>query len=189
MTAFDYAVLAVIAASALLGLWRGVVGEVLALAAWVVAFFVARAEALEVAGWLAGRIAEPGMRLAAAYVLIFVGVLLIFALARMLISLMLKAVGLGLLDRLLGGAFGVLRGILVVLVAVLVAGVKRGGLLLSLLVLPMYLPTLIFGAEVVKRGAAGLAVETPLALLAAITLAAAALLPFAAAAAIRVNLR
>ena len=90
MTAFDYAVLAVIAASALLGLWRGVVGEVLALAAWVVAFFVARAEALEVAGWLAGRIAEPGMRLAAAYVLIFVGVLLIFALARMLISLMLK---------------------------------------------------------------------------------------------------
>ena len=122
MTAFDYAVLAVIAASALLGLWRGVVGEVLALAAWVVAFFVARAEALEVAGWLAGRIAEPGMRLAAAYVLIFVGVLLIFALARMLISLMLKAVGLGLLDRLLGGAFGVLRGILVVLVAVLVAG-------------------------------------------------------------------
>ena len=44
MTAFDYAVLAVIAASALLGLWRGVVGEVLALAAWVVAFFVARAD-------------------------------------------------------------------------------------------------------------------------------------------------
>ena len=77
------------------------------------------------------------------------------------------------------GAFG----------AALVVGVKRGGLLLSLLVLPMYLPTLIFGAEVVKRGAAGLAVETPLALLAAITLAAAALLPFAAAAAIRVNLR
>ena len=77
------------------------------------------------------------------------------------------------------GAFG----------AALVVGVKRGGLLLSLLVLPMYLPTLIFGAEVVKRGAAGLAVETPLALLAAITLAAAALLPFASAAAIRVNLR
>ncbi len=77
------------------------------------------------------------------------------------------------------GAFG----------AALVVGIKRGGLLLSLLVLPMYLPTLIFGAEVVKRGAAGLGVETALALLAAITLAAAALLPFAAAAAIRVNLR
>ena len=122
MTAFDYAVLAVIAASVLLGLWRGVVSEILALAAWVAAFFVARAEAAGVANMLAQQIAEPGMRLAAAYVLIFVGVLLVFTLARMLISLMLKAAGLGLLDRLLGAAFGVLRGILVVLMAVLVAG-------------------------------------------------------------------
>ena len=122
MTAFDYAVLAVIAASVLLGLWRGVVSEVLALAAWVVAFFVARVWAQDVATWLVAWIAEPGMRLAAAYVLVFIAVLLAFALARMLISLMLKAVGLGLLDRLLGGAFGVLRGILVVVFAVLVAG-------------------------------------------------------------------
>jgi membrane protein required for colicin V production len=122
MTAFDYAVLTVIAASALLGLWRGVVSEILALAAWVVALLVARAEAVEVAAWLAGRIAEPGMRLAAAYGLVFVGVLLVFALARMLISLMLKAVGLGVLDRLLGAGFGVARGGLVVVVAVMVAG-------------------------------------------------------------------
>src|SRR3990167_7400548 len=65
----------------------------------------------------------------------------------------------------------------------------RGGLLMSLLVLPLYIPTLIFGAEVVKRGAQGLAVGTPLALLAGITAGAVALLPFASAAAIRVNLR
>jgi heme exporter protein B len=77
------------------------------------------------------------------------------------------------------GAFG----------AALTVGLKRGGLLMSLLVLPLYMPTLIFGAEVVKRGAAGLAVGTPLALLAAITAGSLALLPFAAAAAIRVNLR
>ena len=77
------------------------------------------------------------------------------------------------------GAFG----------AALTVGVKRGGLLMSLLVLPLYMPTLIFGAEVVKRGAAGLAVGTPLALLAGITAGAVALLPFASAAAIRVNLR
>ncbi len=73
--------------------------------------------------------------------------------------------------------------------AALTVGIKRGGLLLSLLVLPLYMPTLIFGAEVVRRGAAGLDVATPLALLAAITAGALALLPFAAAAAIRVNLR
>lgn len=77
------------------------------------------------------------------------------------------------------GAFG----------AALTVGLKRGGLLMSLLVLPLYMPTLIFGAEVVKRGAAGLAVSTPLALLGGISAGALALLPFAAAAAIRVNLR
>ena len=73
--------------------------------------------------------------------------------------------------------------------AALTVGLKRGGLLLSLLVVPMYTPTLIFGVEVVKRGAAGDPVTTPLMLLAGITLGAAALLPFASAAAIRANLR
>ena len=73
--------------------------------------------------------------------------------------------------------------------AALTVGLKRGGLLLSLLVLPLYMPVLIFGAEVVRRGAAGLPVATPLLLLAGITLAAGALLPFASAAVLRVNLR
>ncbi|MDR7125130.1 heme exporter protein CcmB [Pseudotabrizicola sp. 4114] len=77
------------------------------------------------------------------------------------------------------GAFG----------AALTVGIKRGGLLLSLLVLPLYVPTLIFGAEVVKRGATGAGVSVPLLLLAGITAGAVALLPFAAAAALRVNLR
>ena len=122
MNAFDYAVLTVILASVLLGLWRGVVSEILALAAWVVAFLVARLVAVGVANALTGQIAEPGLRLAVAYVLVFVSVLLIFGIARVLISLLLKAVGLGVLDRLLGAAFGVLRGILVVLEVVLVAG-------------------------------------------------------------------
>jgi heme exporter protein B len=62
-------------------------------------------------------------------------------------------------------------------------------LLLSLLVLPLYVPTLIFGAEVIRRGAEAMSLATPLALLASISLGAVALLPFAAAAAIRVNLR
>ncbi len=77
------------------------------------------------------------------------------------------------------GAFG----------AALTVGLKRGGLLLSLLVLPLYVPTLIFGAEVARRGAEGQAVATPLLLLAGLTLGAVAGLPYAAAAAIRVNLR
>ncbi|HPE26901.1 MAG: heme exporter protein CcmB [Rhodobacteraceae bacterium] len=77
------------------------------------------------------------------------------------------------------GAFG----------AALTVGLKRGGLLLSLLVLPLYIPTLIFGAECARRGAEGLATSTPVLMLLGITLGSVALLPFAAAAAIRVNLR
>ncbi|AFO91584.1 heme exporter protein CcmB [Phaeobacter inhibens] len=73
--------------------------------------------------------------------------------------------------------------------AALTVGLKRGGLLMSLLVLPLYVPTLIFGAEAARRGAAGMAVETPLLMLAGISAATLALLPFASAAVLRVNLR
>jgi heme exporter protein B len=77
------------------------------------------------------------------------------------------------------GAFG----------AAITVGLKRGGLLMSLLVLPLYIPTLIFGAEVVRRGAQGFDVMTPLLMQGGITAGAMALLPFAAAAAIRISLR
>jgi len=73
--------------------------------------------------------------------------------------------------------------------AALTVGLRRGGLLMSLLVLPLYVPTLIFGAEAVRRGADGLGASTPLLMLAGITLGCFALLPFAASAALRVNLR
>lgn len=77
------------------------------------------------------------------------------------------------------GAFG----------AALTVGLKRGGLLLSLLVLPLYVPTLIFGSDAVRRAAEGMEVGPPVLFLAAITLGSLALLPFAAAGALRVNLR
>ncbi len=73
--------------------------------------------------------------------------------------------------------------------AALTVGLKRGGLLMSLLVLPLYVPTLIFGAELVRRGAEGMATEVPLMMLAGITAAVIAVVPFASAAAIRINLR
>ena len=73
--------------------------------------------------------------------------------------------------------------------AALTVGLKRGGLLLSLLVLPLYVPTLIFGAEVARRGAEGLDTMTPLLMLGGITCGTIALLPFASALVLRVNLR
>ncbi|WP_062762574.1 heme exporter protein CcmB [Falsirhodobacter sp. alg1] len=77
------------------------------------------------------------------------------------------------------GAFG----------AALTVGLKRGGLLLSLLVLPLYVPTLIFGAEAVRAGTSGQPATTALMFLAAISAGSAALLPFASAYALRINLR
>ncbi|WP_299961553.1 heme exporter protein CcmB [uncultured Roseobacter sp.] len=73
--------------------------------------------------------------------------------------------------------------------AALTVGVKRGGLLMSLLVLPLYVPTLIFGAEAARRGATEMDPLTPLLMLAGITAGVVAIMPFASAAALRVNLR
>ena len=77
------------------------------------------------------------------------------------------------------GAFG----------AALTVGIKRGGLLMSLIVLPLYVPTLIFGAEAARRGAQDMDPSTPLLMLAGITAGVVALMPFASAAVLRVNLR
>ena len=122
MTAFDYAVLAVLAASVLLGLWRGVASEMLALAAWVAGFFAARQFGPDVGAMFAKWIADAAMRSVAGMATVFVGVLVAFGMGRLVVSLMLRAVGLGLLDRMLGGIFGIVRGVFVAFAAVLVGG-------------------------------------------------------------------
>ncbi|MFY0680284.1 MAG: heme exporter protein CcmB [Thalassovita sp.] len=73
--------------------------------------------------------------------------------------------------------------------AALTVGLKRGGLLLSLLVLPLYVPTLIFGSEMARRAVLGLDYTTPLLMLSGISFGVIAILPFASAAVLRVNLR
>ncbi|WP_334193724.1 heme exporter protein CcmB [Pararhodobacter sp.] len=96
------------------------------------------------------------------------------AFAPLVLSLLLGTPALSVI-----GAFG----------AALTVGLKRGGLLMSLLVLPLYVPTLVFGAQAVSRAAQGLDGSTALLLTAGITAGSAALLPFAAAFALRINLR
>ncbi len=73
--------------------------------------------------------------------------------------------------------------------AALTVGLRRGGLLMSLLVLPLYVPTLIFGAEAVRLGGDGLDAAVPIAFVGGITAGCLALMPFAAAAVLRINLR
>jgi membrane protein required for colicin V production len=122
VTPFDYAVLAVILLSLLVGGWRGVVGEILALVAWVAAFLAARTWAEPAGQLVASGMAEPLWRQVSGFIVVFVAVLVLFALARWAMSLLLKAAGLRPLDRILGAVFGIARGVLVVWVAVLLAG-------------------------------------------------------------------
>jgi membrane protein required for colicin V production len=122
VTWFDYAVLMVIAASLLLGFWRGVVGEVLALAAWVLAFFVAREFALPVSEFYSSLLSDRSMQYLAGFATVFVAVLVVVGIARLVVSFLLRAVGLGLIDRMLGAIFGIARGVLVVLLCVMLGG-------------------------------------------------------------------
>lgn len=121
MTYFDYFVIAVIVISLLLGLWRGMIGEIIALTAWVLAFIAAREWGGEVAGFLT-RIADPAIRLLVAWTLIFIAVLALMALLRLLLRSLLKALGLTITDRLLGLLFGLARGALILLVLVAAGG-------------------------------------------------------------------
>jgi len=115
------------------------------------------------------------------------------------LPLTIAAPAFAVLLNLPGGAYGALilslaigtpaLSIIGAFGAALTVGLKRGGLLLSLLVLPLYVPTLIFGAEAVRRAADGQGATTAMMLLGLITLGAIAVLPFAGAAALRVNLR
>lgn len=122
MTAFDYAVLAIVAASVVLGAWRGLVSEVLALAAWAAALLAGCALTPEMAPVFGEWLKEPALQYAAAFAVIVVAVLVAVALARLALSKLLRAIGLGPLDRFLGAVFGVARGVLVLLLCVLAGG-------------------------------------------------------------------
>lgn len=122
LTAFDYAVLGIVGLSVIVSIWRGLVREVMALLSWVVAFFVAQAYADRFALWLPNAIASPSIRLLIAFVLVFLLVLIVAALVSLVISKLVRSVGLGPIDRSVGAIFGLLRGILAVLILVLLCG-------------------------------------------------------------------
>lgn len=113
MTSLDYAVLAVLALSALLGLWRGVVREVVSLAGWVAAIVATTLFAAQAAQLIPATFATPAVRSIIAGVAIFLVVLMVASICGLLLSRLLRVAGLGLADRMLGGAFGFARGALI----------------------------------------------------------------------------
>jgi membrane protein required for colicin V production len=122
MTVFDYAVLAIVGLSVLLSLMRGLMREVLALASWVTAFFVAKFYTLQLAPLLPAAIPNQSLKLLAAFVILFLGTLLIASLLSIALSEIIKKIGLGWLDRWLGAVFGLARGVLIAGILVLLGG-------------------------------------------------------------------
>ncbi len=120
MTGFDFAVMAILLVSLLFGLWRGLVYEVLSLVGWPVAFLLSKLFAGGVAPMMPGT--QETMRITLAYAVVFVAALIVWGVLAWLLSRLVKATGLGWLDRVLGGLFGALRGVLVILVLVWLAG-------------------------------------------------------------------
>lgn len=110
MSSLDWALLAVLVLSCLLGLWRGVIDETLSLAAWLLGFVLSSRYASTVAAWLPLPNWSDNERHAVAWVLVFLGVWLAMTVLTKLVKGLASAVGLGLLDRLMGGVFGFLRG-------------------------------------------------------------------------------
>jgi len=122
MTIFDYAVLTIIGLSVIFSVMRGAVREVLAIAGWVAAFYVARTYTSELLPMMPADIPSESLRIVAAFLVLFLATLLLTTLLAIAISAVFKKVGLGWLNRLLGALFGMLRGLLIVCVVVFLAG-------------------------------------------------------------------
>ncbi len=123
MTGVDFTVAGILLVSMLLGLWRGLIYEVMALLGWPIAFIASKLFAGELATRLPS-MQEP-LRVAASYAVMFIAVLIAWAILTRLISKLIKVVGAGWTDRVLGALFGVFRGALVVLVLVWLIGLTN----------------------------------------------------------------
>lgn len=122
MTWFDIAVLAIVGISVLLGVMRGLVKEVMSLLAWIGAFAMARQFAASAGTFLPPAVQPAELRLAVGFVIVMVCALLVLWIVTYLVNEVLKSTGLSGVNRMLGAFFGLLRGLLIVVVAVLVAG-------------------------------------------------------------------
>jgi membrane protein required for colicin V production len=122
MTWLDWAVAGVLALSMAIGVWRGLVREIIGLAGWVVAFLAANLFAAPLAAYVPEAVKTPELRLLAAFLAVFIGALVLATLMSILLSKLVKAVGLGGLDRALGALFGAARALILVVAFALVAG-------------------------------------------------------------------
>ena len=116
----DIVVLLILLISVFIGLWHGFVHEILSLLSWIAAFTVARVFAPDTGEWLEQFIVSDALILLLSWLIPFIGTFLIFNLFRIFLIGIINMTGLRPIDRLLGAAFGVLKGVLLVTAGVLV---------------------------------------------------------------------
>jgi membrane protein required for colicin V production len=120
VAAVDWILLGVLVFSMALGAWRGLVYEVLSVLGWAVAFYAAQWFAPQVSVMLPIKSASDPVRFAAAFVIVFIAAIFAAGLLAFLIKKLVEAIGLRPVDRTLGAAFGVVRGIILLLAATVV---------------------------------------------------------------------
>jgi membrane protein required for colicin V production len=122
VTGFDFVLIAILGISAVLGLLRGLLKEVLSLVAYASAFLAAIWWGPDVADWVQSWITQSFLRMAVSYIGIFISVLLTIGLFNMTLGSLISKTGLTPADHGLGGLFGLVRGALFVLILVTLAG-------------------------------------------------------------------
>lgn len=121
MTIFDYLVLGIIGFSILVGLMRGAIRELFSVLGWVLAFYLANKFNSEVMAYIPEQIPGESVKAIAAFLLVFLSVLFLCTLIALLLTMLFKAVGLGGLNRVLGGIAGAAKGVLIICILVMLA--------------------------------------------------------------------
>lgn len=121
----DIVFLIIIAVSMMISLFRGFIKEIISLITWILAAWVGFFYSPKLAEIFKHYIENPTLRLVLAFVLLFVVVLIIGILINVLLSRLIKTVGLSTLDRMIGVIFGFIRGVILVAVMVLIAGLTN----------------------------------------------------------------
>lgn len=121
MTIFDYVVLGMIGFSILVGLMRGAIRELFSVLGWVLAFYLANRFNAEVIAYMPEQIPGEAVKAMASFLVVFLLVLFVSTLLALLLTSLMKAVGQGGLNRVLGGLAGAIKGVLVVCILVMLA--------------------------------------------------------------------
>ncbi len=122
MTVFDYAVIAIILLSALVGWWRGFMYELFSLIGWLAAYIVARTFSAQALPYVPEAVGTENIRWAAAFAALFIVTLIVGALFAWFLARLAKFAGLSGMDGKFGAIFGMLRGVLVVVALVWLGG-------------------------------------------------------------------